>query len=100
MTVQRIVVPLEITPISGEIIPVIRRLFPPEQVALTLVTVAQRMETPVVTDVYITGLPPAVYATRMVDDEEWAAYCQELKGKLHAVAQELRKANYTVTTLL
>jgi nucleotide-binding universal stress UspA family protein len=100
MTAKRIVIPLEITPISGEIIPVIQRLFPAEQVALTLVTVAQRMETPVVTDVYITGLPPAVYATRMVDDEEWEAYCQELKSKLHAVAQELRNAGYIVTTML
>jgi nucleotide-binding universal stress UspA family protein len=100
MTAKRIVIPLEITPISAEIIPVIQRLFPPDQVALTLVTVAQRMETPVVTDVYITGLPPAVYATRMVDDEEWEAYCQELKQKLQAAAQELRNANYTVTTML
>lgn len=100
MAVRKIVIPVEITPISVEILPVVRHLFAPEAVELTLVAVAQRPEMPIVSDVHLTGLPPTVYTARLATDEEWDAYCRELKEKLNATAQELRNAGYRVLTVL
>jgi nucleotide-binding universal stress UspA family protein len=100
MAVRKIVIPLEITPISAEVLPVVRHLFAPEQVELTLVAVAQRPEMPIVSDVHLTGLPPTVYTARLATDEEWDAYCRELKDKLNATAQQLRAAGYRVVVAL
>jgi nucleotide-binding universal stress UspA family protein len=64
------------------------------------VAVAQRPEMPIVSDVHLTGLPPTVYTARLATDEEWDAYCHELKDKLNATAQTLRAAGYKVVVAL
>lgn len=97
---KKVVIPLEISEISAEILPVIRRLFEPEQIELTLVAVAQPVEPAVmVTDAHMMALPPSAYTTGY-DREEWEAYRQELKGKLELAANDLRAAGYKVYTVL
>jgi nucleotide-binding universal stress UspA family protein len=100
MTRRRIAVLLEISEISGEILPVVRRLFPPDQAELTLIAVAQRNLSPMVTEAYLTGMPPSLYASPIYTEEEWEAHLRGVQETLHRVAVELRSAGYVVQTVL
>lgn len=100
MTQRRIVIPLEVTEISAEIVPVVRHLFPPDQAQFTLVAVAQRNLSPMVTEAHLAGMPPSLYASPIYTEEEWAVHLRSLQEKLHAVAEQLRERGYTVETVL
>lgn len=100
MSRRRIAVLLEVSEISGEILPIVRRLFPPDQAELTLIAVAQRNLSPMVTEAYLTGMPPSLYASPIYTEDEWESHLQELQEVLHQTAQQLRVAGYTVQTVL
>jgi nucleotide-binding universal stress UspA family protein len=100
MTRRRIAVLLEISEISSEIIPVVCRLFPPEQAELSLIAVAQRNLSPMVTEAYLTGMPPSLYAAPIYTEEEWEGHLQAIQANLKAVAAELRASGYVVQTVL
>lgn len=100
MSRRRIAVLLEISEISGEILPVVRRLFSADQAELTLIAVAQRNLSPMVTEAYLTGMPPSLYASPIYTEDEWDGHLQDLQEVLHQTAQQLRVAGYTVQTVL
>lgn len=100
MTRRRIAVLLEISEISAEILPVVRRLFPPDQAELTLIAVAQRNLSPMVTEAYLTGMPPSLYASPIYTEEEWETHLRAVQDTLHRVVVELRTAGYVVQTVL
>jgi nucleotide-binding universal stress UspA family protein len=100
MTRRRIAVLLEVSEISAEILPVVRRLFPPDQAELTLIAVAQRNLSPMVTEAYLTGMPPSLYASPIYTEEEWEAHLRGVQDTLHRVAVELRSSGYVVQTVL
>ncbi|CAN5871824.1 hypothetical protein BH10CHL1_BH10CHL1_51250 [soil metagenome] len=98
---RKILIPLEISPISIDILPVIRHLFQPTEVELTLLAVAQpRAEPAIVVDAHMMALPPSLYGDTDGPDEEWESYRKTLKENLERVARELRTAGYTVYTVL
>jgi nucleotide-binding universal stress UspA family protein len=98
---RKILIPLEISPISADILPVVRHLFQPADVELTLLAVAQpRSEPTIVVDAHMMALPPSVYGETDDSDEEWETYRKELKDNLERAARELRAAGYTVYTVL
>ncbi len=98
---RKILILLEISPISGDILPVVCRLFPPVEVELTLLAVAQpRAEPTIVVDAHMMALPPSAYSDADSIDEEWEAHRTELKDNLERTARDLRSAGYTVYTVL
>ncbi|MCX6046698.1 MAG: universal stress protein [Chloroflexi bacterium] len=98
---RKILIPLEISPISADILPVIRHLFQPTDVELTLLAVAQpRAEPAIVVDAHMMALPPSLYGDSDGPDEEWEGYRKTLKENLERAARELRAAGYTVYTVL
>jgi nucleotide-binding universal stress UspA family protein len=100
MSRRRIAIPLEVTAISAEILPVIRHLFEPDQVELTLLAVAERGLSPAATEVYFTDLPPTLYTVPVYSEEEWQEYCADLQAKLTLAATPLAEAGYQVQTVL
>jgi nucleotide-binding universal stress UspA family protein len=100
MSRRRIAVLLEISEISTEILPVVRRLFPADQAELTLIAVAQRNLSPMVTEAYLTGMPPSLYASPIYTEDEWEMHLRVLQESLHRIAQNLRTAGYSVQTVL
>jgi nucleotide-binding universal stress UspA family protein len=100
MTRRRIAVLLEISEISNEIIPVVCRLFPPEEAELSLIAVAQRNLSPMVTEAYLTGMPPSLYAAPIYTEEEWEGHLESIQSSLKGVAGELRATGYVVQTVL
>nr|HMN29945.1 universal stress protein [Caldilineaceae bacterium] len=100
MSRRRIAVLLEISEISSEILPIVRRLFPADQAELTLITVAQRNLSPMVTEAYLTGMPPSLYASPIYTEDEWDVHVHGLQDILHRVAQHLRSNGYTVQTVM
>ena len=99
MTKRKVVIPLEISEISEEILPVVRHLFDPFSVSLTLLAVARPLEAMMVRNVYMTELPPASYAP-MIDEESWAVYRKGIEERLQREARHLRNAGYTVATVV
>jgi len=98
---RKVLIPLEISPISSDILPTVRHLFQTADVELTLLAVAQpKAETPIVVDAHMIALPPSVYTTTTGSDEEWDVYRKELKENLERAANELRNAGYKVYTVL
>src|SRR5262245_48866016 len=100
MSRRRIAVLLEVSEISAEILPVVRRLFPADQAELTLIAVAQRNLSPMVTEAYLTGMPASLYASPIYTEEEWDIHLRGLQDTLHRIAQNLRSGGYSVQTVL
>lgn len=97
MAVRKVLVPLEISEISDEILPVVTNLFEPGSIQLTLLAVAQPAESAITTDPYATAaLPPSVYTT-MVNTAEWERYRAGLREQLQQKAERLREAGYQVS---
>ena len=98
---RKILIPLEISPISADILPVIRHLYTAGEVELTLLAVAQPpAETPLVVDAHMMALPPSIYAETIDNETEWVAYRKEITTNLEKVAQDLRRDGYKVYTVL
>ncbi len=100
MTRRRIAILLEISEISPEILPVVRHLFSPETVELTLIAVAQRNLSPMVTEAYLTGMPPSLYASPIYTEEEWEVHVGGIQETIQSIAQALRSSGYAVQTVL
>lgn len=99
MTLRRVLIPLNISEISSEILPAVRHLFTVDEVALTLLGVTQRPKSYVATDVGGSELPHAAY-TVSCTDEEWRAYRQTFEVELKHLAQSLREEGYQVNTMV
>ena len=99
MALRKVLIPLEISEISSEILPVVCRLFEPEHVQLTLLAVAQPVEAIVAADSYMTALPPSAYVSA-INREEQREYEKKLKEKLELEAGRLREAGYLVCTIV
>jgi nucleotide-binding universal stress UspA family protein len=97
MSMRKVLIPLEISQRSDEILPVIRRLFDPADTLLTLAYVAQPIDLSVISDCCVTGMPIAAY-TWAILPEEWETQRRDLKTKLDLMAVELRNAGYLVST--
>ncbi len=97
---RKVVIPLEISEISSEILPVVRQLFKATETAITLVAVAQPpVETPIVADSHM--MVVALSASAMVmSAEECEEERKELQTKLETVAQSLRQDGYLVATMV
>jgi nucleotide-binding universal stress UspA family protein len=95
---RKVVIPLEVSEISSEILPVVRHLFKPGETEITLVAVAQPpAETPIVADSHMMAV--ALSASSMVFSvEECEAERKELQSKLETVAVDLRSSGYKVYT--
>jgi nucleotide-binding universal stress UspA family protein len=100
MTRRRIAVLLEISEISHEILPVVRHLFTPENAELTLIAVAQRNLSPMVTEAYLTGMPPSLYASPIYTEEEWEVHVGGIQETIQSIAQALRSHGFAVQTVL
>ena len=85
---RRILIPLNISEISPEILPVVRRLFNTEDVELILLGVTQRPGSYVAADACIPDAPHTAYTIPCTDDE------------LKHLAETLRKEGYRVHTLV
>lgn len=99
MSLRRILIPLNISEVSPEIIPAVCHLFAAEDVALTLLGVTQRPKSYVTADSAVAEIPHAAY-TVACTDEEWRAYRQKFEVELKHLAQKLREKGYQVTTLV
>jgi len=99
MTLRRVLIPLNISEISSEILPVIRHLFTVDEVELTLLGVTQRPKSYVAADTGISEIPHATY-TVSCSDEEWRAYRQKFEVALKHLAQSLREEGYHAQTMV
>lgn len=97
---RNVVIPLEITEISDEILPVIRRVFQPQETKLTLLIVHEPIR-----------IPPIVTGTPMMDgmlslaviqqsEAELQARQQQAQARLQEIAQLLRAEGYAVTPVV
>lgn len=96
---QRILIPLNISEISLEILPVVRRLFHPDDVELILLGVTQRPTSYQTVD----GCgPDAVCIAYLIPytDDEWNTYHQKFEVELKHLAEALRAEGYRVHTLV
>ena len=96
---RRILIPLNISEISPEIIPVVRHLFSPGEVELILLGITQRPDSPLTVDAYVGDLAHSTYLVPCTD-EEWQAYRQHFAVELKQLAQTLGSAGYRVHTLV
>jgi nucleotide-binding universal stress UspA family protein len=96
---RRILIPLNISEISPEILPVVRRLFNKEDVELILLGVTQRPGSYVAADACIPDAPHTAYTIPCTDDE-WKAYRQKFEVELKHLAETLRQEDYRVHTLV
>lgn len=96
---RRILIPLNISEISPEIIPVVRHLFPPAEVELILLGITQRPDSSITVDAYVGDIPHSTYLVPCTD-EEWQAYRQHFAVELKKLADTLRVAGYRVHTLV
>lgn len=94
---RRVLIPLNISEISSEILPVVRRLFTVDDVELTLLGVTQRPQSYIAADTAVAEIPHAGY-TVSCTEEEWRAYRQKFEVELKHLAQSLREEGYQVTT--
>ncbi|MEZ4619108.1 MAG: universal stress protein [Caldilineaceae bacterium] len=99
MTLRRVLIPLNISEISSEILPVVRRLFTIDDVELTLLGVTQRPKSYVAADAGVSEIPHAAY-TVSCSDEEWRAYRQKFEVELKHLAHALRGEGYRVNTMV
>jgi nucleotide-binding universal stress UspA family protein len=99
VTRRRILIPLNISEISSEILPVVQRLFHVDEVELTLLGVTQRPKSYVATDAGVSEIPHAAY-TVSCTDEEWRAYRQKFEVELKLLAHTLRQEGYAVNTMV
>lgn len=99
MTYRRVLIPLNISEISSEILPVVRHLFAVDDVELTLLGVTQRPKSYVAADAVVSDIPHAAY-TVSCTDEEWRAYRQKFEVELKHLAQSLREDGYRVNTMV
>ena len=96
---RRILIPLNISEISPEILPVVRQLFPPTEVELILLGITQRPDSSITVDAYVGDIPHSTYLVPCTD-EEWQAYRQQFEVELKRLATTLRTAGYQVHTLV
>lgn len=96
---RRILIPLNISEISSEILPVVRHLFSPSEVELILLGITQRPDSSMTVDAYVGDIPHSTYLVPCTD-EEWQAYRQHFEVEVKQLAQTLRSAGYRVHTLV
>ncbi len=96
---RRILIPLNISEISPEILPVVRGLFDIDDVELILLGVTQRPGSYVAADACIPDVPHAAYTIPCTDDE-WKVYRQKFEIELKHLAETLRTDGYRVHTLV
>lgn len=96
---RRILIPLNISEISPEILPVVRRLFDTAEVELILLGVTQRPGSYVAADACIPDAPHTAYTIPCTDDE-WKIYRQKFEVDLKHLAETLRQEGYRVHTLV
>jgi len=96
---RRILIPLNISEISPEILPVVRGLFATKEVELILLGVTQRPGNYVAADACIPDAPHTAYTIPCTDDE-WNAYRQKFEVELKHLAENLRAEGYRVHTLV
>ena len=96
---RRILIPLNISEISPEILPVVRGLFDTKDVELILLGVTQRPGNYVAADACIPDAPHTAYTIPCTDDE-WNAYRQKFEVDLKHLAEILRADGYRVHTLV
>ncbi len=96
---RRILIPLNISEISPEILPVVRSLFDADDAELILLGVTQRPGSYVAADACIPDVPHAAYTIPCTDDE-WKIYRQKFEIELKHLAETLRADGYRVHTLV
>ncbi len=96
---RRILIPLNISEISPEILPVVRGLFDITDVELILLGVTQRPGSYVAADACIPDVPHAAYTVPCSDDE-WKVYRQKFEIELKHLAETLRTDGYRVHTIV
>ncbi|MFN8494060.1 MAG: universal stress protein [Caldilineaceae bacterium] len=94
-TLHRVVVPLEISEISAEILPTIHKLFEPEQTELTLLTVARSLHDFITQNASVSA---QAGQTAVPSQEDWLAYRQGLEERLYREARHLRAEGYHIRT--
>lgn len=99
MTKRKIIIPLEVSEISGEILPVVLQLFEPERTSLTLIAVVQPFTTMLSRDIHLMDMPSSKYTADVVE-EEWKAYYQGIEDHLNHTARQLQEAGYSVAAVL
>ncbi|MCB0160502.1 MAG: hypothetical protein KDD83_20360, partial [Caldilineaceae bacterium] len=110
MAKRKVLIPLDGSEFSRQIVPVVRNFFEPRDVVLVLMRVAYA---PAVSpevlpaDVYVSGVPMAgsydAYSRAIESgynslEQEREAYRAELHDSLRIEAERLRAVGYTVTT--
>ena len=95
---KNVVIPLEITEISSEILPVIRRVFGVNDSILTLLTVREPFK--VSSAMMGTPLMDGMAAITVIEqcENEWRARQQQAQDHLLGIAQTLREEGYRVST--
>ena len=95
---KNVVIPLEITEISSEILPVIRRVFGVNDSILTLLTVREPFK--VSSAMMGTPLMDGMAAITVIEqcENEWRARQQQAHDHLLEIAQTLREEGYRVST--
>lgn len=96
---RRILIPLNISEISPEILPVVRHLFSPAEVELILLGITQRPDNSMTVDAYVGDIPHSTYLVPCTD-EEWQSYRQRFEVELKQLANTLRSVDYRVHTLV
>ncbi|MCB0104425.1 MAG: universal stress protein [Caldilineaceae bacterium] len=99
MTRRRVLIPLNISEISSEILPVVRKLFTVDDAALTLLGVTQRPKSYVAADAGVSEIPHAAY-TVSCTEEEWRAFRQKFEVELKHLGHSLREEGYQVNTMV
>jgi nucleotide-binding universal stress UspA family protein len=94
---RKVAIPLEITEISSEILPVIRRVFHPHETKLTLLTVHEPF-TPIALGTGGAPMMDALLSISLLEQNkaEWEARQQQAEERLQAIGQTLRADGYRV----
>lgn len=103
MTTRKVLVTLDITEQSEQILPVLRRLFEPETTELTLLSVIPSAATYVGTSAEMMAMSSPAYGsatyTAADDYQQWEQYGRSVEEHLQGVATRLKQAGFAVSTV-
>lgn len=92
MPVHKVLIPLDTSELSEQILPAVRALFAPAETELTLLSVMPLMAEP--------AQPAAALANPTLDQEQWTAVAHETAIALQTQAEALQAAGFQVTTMV
>jgi len=104
MTVRNVLIALDSSELSEQIVPVVRHLFEPAECQLTLLTVVPPLETYTSSSAELMSMTSPLYASAAYpaagEHENWEQYRRGASRQLQQKAEQLTRQGYTTTPIV